>query len=219
MGGNSYRRALKDPFDLWSRSTSLGVLVLTIRRGRDSAGFYMHARDGGRVVVASELMHVIPAGEFTPSDRTYESLRRDFDIWSTIMREYAEEFLNMEEAYGHGGEWLDYHKKFPYRQLNEARQEGQLTVQVLGLGLDPLTWKPELLTVCIIDDAVFDVIFQDMVRKGSEGTLIVGPEGHGLPFDEETVNLYANNPNTRRGASACLILAWEHRKLLGLSEF
>ncbi|MEU4556656.1 hypothetical protein [Micromonospora violae] len=217
-GRHRYRNALKDPFDLRARSASLGVLTLTIRRGPDTAGFFMHARDGGQVVVGSEVMHVIPAGEFAPSDRTYESLRHDFDIWLTIMREYAEEFLNMEEAYGQGGEWLDYYNKFPYRQLNEARDDGRLTVQVLGLGLDPLTWKPELLTVCIIDAEVFDAVFKNMVRKGPEGTLVVGREGQGLPFDQETVNLYANHVNTRRGASSCLNLAWRHRKLLRLSR-
>ncbi|MBM0230642.1 hypothetical protein JNW91_01360 [Micromonospora sp. STR1_7] len=57
---------------------------------------------------------------------------------------------------------------------------------MLGLRLSPLTWRPELLTVCIIDAEVFDAVLKNMVRKGLKGTLVVGREGQGLPFDQKT---------------------------------
>lgn len=212
----AYRRALGDPFDLWARSTSLGVLTLTICRTHNGARFLMHARDGGQVVVGSKVMHVVPAGEFTPASVYLEANTEDFDIWHTIMREYAEELLDKEEAYGKEGAGLNYVNESPYRELNQARQDGKLNAYVLGIGLDPLTWKPELFTVCVFDSATFDNIFKDSAKRTWEGTILRGSDGKGLRFDEETVNRYADDPNTRRGAGVCLKQAWEHRAALGL---
>ena len=60
----SYRRSLGNPFDLYRRGASFGIITLTIRQGTDKASFYMHQRNGDHVVAGSEIMHVIPAGEF-----------------------------------------------------------------------------------------------------------------------------------------------------------
>jgi hypothetical protein len=96
----TYRRALGDPFDFWTRSTSLGVLTLTICQTSDGARFLMHARDSGQVVVGSKVMHVVPAGEFTPASVYLEANTEDFDIRHTIMREYAEELLDKDGPSG-----------------------------------------------------------------------------------------------------------------------
>jgi hypothetical protein len=210
----SYRRSLGNPFDLYRRGASFGIITLTIRQGTDKLSFYMHQRNGNHVVAGSEIMHVIPAGEFSPSNVTAEALKDDFNIWRNIMREYAEEFLNVEEAYGLGGKWLG-DTESPYRELNYARASGALRIYVLGIGLDPMTWKPELLTVCIIDSEVFDDIFADIVRVNNEGTVLIG-DGGGLPFNTETVQLYSDNINTRSAGRTCLKLAWKFRSELGL---
>lgn len=217
MWVGSYRRSLADPFDFWNRSNSLGILVLTVRRAPDFVGFYIHRRKSDYVIVASKMLHVVPAGEFAPSDLGLESWDRDFDIWHTIMREYAEEFLGSEEVIKQQGETLDYENDFPYKQLNEARRLGLATVHVLGLGLDPLAWKPELLTVCVIEAPIFDsIIAKNMKGDGPEGEIISGISRRGIPFNEKNVNEYAGEPAMRRGACACLRLAWEHRVDLGL---
>jgi hypothetical protein len=214
--GGRFRRYLDDPFDLRRRSASLGVITLTVRRADRGSGFYMHQRDGRHVVTAPETIHAIPAGEFAPADVGLQAQRTDFDLWHTIMREYAEEFLDLEEAYGRGGRPLDYERRSPFKELNAARRSGRLQLHVLGIGLDPLTWKPEILTVCAIDAATFDRIFAKMVTRGREGTILDGPRGKGIPFDVEAVHLYADSPNTRSAARACLKLAWLHRAALGL---
>jgi hypothetical protein len=54
-----------------------------------------------------ESIHVIPAGEFTPSDVGLQAQSEDFDLWRNIMREYAEEFLDVEEAYSRGGHTIE----------------------------------------------------------------------------------------------------------------
>jgi hypothetical protein len=219
-----YRRSLGDPFDLSRRVASLGVITLTVRSGPNGAGFFLHHRNGKRVVAGAESIHIVPAGEFTPSDLTYEAVTNDFNLERNIIREYAEEFLDVEEAYGQGGRWIDYRRESPYREMTEAIDAGAMRISVLGIGLDPLTWKPEILTVCVIDAEAFDLIFdlkrvaasENKLLTGQEGRILVGPDGTGLPFNAATVTRYVDNPNTRFAASACLSLSWRHRVELGL---
>jgi hypothetical protein len=215
MNGH-YRRFLSDPFDLLQRATSLGVITLTVRVDSTGSGFYMHKRDSRQVIVGPEVIHAVPAGEFTPADIGLDSRQSDFNLWRTVMREYVEEFLDIEEAYGRGGRPLDYENDEPFNKLFEGYRTGTVRPSVLGIGLDPLTWKPEILLTCAIDAPVFDDIFAEIVTQGKEGTIIVGPHGHGIPFNEEAVRRYADSPTTRSAARACLTLAWRHRAELGL---
>jgi hypothetical protein len=214
----AYRNHLGDPFDLTRRGTSLGVIVLTVRAGDTGCGFSMHQRDERRVTVGPDTIHAIPAGEFTPADIGLDSRRQDFEIWHTVMREYAEEFLDVEESYGRGGRPLDYENEWPFSELVVARRTGKLRLHVLGVGMDPLTWKPELLMVCVIDHVVFDRLFAKIVHQGREGTIVVGPKGHGIPFEAAAVERYAKDPRTRNAAQACLMVAWRHRIALGLAQ-
>lgn len=212
----SYRKALGDPFSLKNRVTSLGINTLTIRLNGGDPTFFLHERDPKKVAIDSALISVAPAGEFTPSDRTLESVQSDFSLWRNIMREYAEEFLGHEEARGRGGRWIDYATSSPYVELQRGIDEGSVRCWVLGLGLDPLNWKPELMTVCVLDSNVFDTVFEEMVERNDEGEMLVGPQDKGLKFDEATVNLYARAAHTAPSTKACLLLAWQHRELFGV---
>ena len=217
--GGPRRRAVTDPFDLASRATSLGINTLTIRKGLiGQHGFFMHKRSGSQVVNESDLIHVVPAGEFTPSDISYEAIESDFSLWRNVMREYAEEFLNKEEAYGQGGQPLDYDNDAPYAKLSAAKRNGALHVSVLGAAIDALCLKPELLTVCVFEANAFDHIFTNMVSVDEEGVLLVGPNRKGIPFTHANVQLYADNADTTSAGAACLKLAWRHRRKLGLVE-
>lgn len=211
-----YRLGLGNPFDLQNRVASLGVDTLTVRVDNHSSSFILHQRDSERITHNSNLLGTAPAGEFAPSDVTHEALRRDLDLWHNIMREYAEEFLGLEEAQGRGGSWIDYENDHPYKQLNEGKRAGKIRVKVLGVGLDPLTWKPELLTVCLIDADIFDDVFRNMVSRNDEGLLIFGRRKLGLRFDWETVSRYISAPDISPSAETCLTLAWRHRSGLGL---
>ena len=212
------RKAITDPFELSSRPTSLGVNTLTIRKGdTGESGFYMHKRSGSHVVNEEDQVGVVPAGEFTPSDISHEAMQADFSIWRNIMREYAEEFLNMPESYGRGGRTLDYEHDAPFAELSAARSRGDLDVWTFGVAVDPLCFKPELLTVCIFSANAFDAIFADLTPSNDEGTLLVGRNRHGIPFNSHNVKLYADSKGTSLAAAASLKLAWRHRRRFGLA--
>ena len=54
---------------------------------------------------------------------------------------------------------VDY-EAWPFaRQMTEALDGGQIRVWCLGLGVDPLTYATDLLTVAVIDSDVFDELF------------------------------------------------------------
>ena len=82
----------------------------------------MHRRDKDNVTEAPEVMHVVPAGEFTPSDIGLQAVRRDFDLWRNIVREYVEEFLDVEEAYGKGRPSYRFHTGLPVPGLMLATE-------------------------------------------------------------------------------------------------
>lgn len=206
----SYRELLGDPFKLTNRVASLGVLTLTLKHGKTGTKFLLHKRTAD-VVLGAGLFHVIPAGEFTPSDVSLEAIQEDLSIWRNIVREYAEELLGREDAQGHGGRRIDYDNSSPYKELAQAASSGALKISVLGLGLDPLTWKPELLTVAVFDGEAFDLAFGERITGNFEGTVI-----EDIPYTEENVHHYTSSANTRLGAKACLLLSWRHRAALGL---
>jgi hypothetical protein len=185
--GGRYRSYISNPFDLEKRSTSLGINTLTIRKSaHEDHGFFMHRRGGRRVVNESELLHVVPAGEFAPSNIAPEGRPADFDIFRNILREYAEEFLNLPEADGRSGSELDFERDHPFDQLMEARKAGSLQISVLGIGLDSACWKPELLTVAIFEADVFDSAFDSLVTGNAEGVLLTGKGKRGFSSPKTT---------------------------------
>src|SRR6185312_16392593 len=96
-----------------------------------------------------------------------------------IMREYAEEFLDLPEADGSSGEPIDYATTEPYRSLERARIAGGLRVFCFGIVLDPLTLAAEIITAVVIDHHVFDSVFAHMVSANSEGAVFMSSHREG----------------------------------------
>ncbi|MDX2606143.1 hypothetical protein PV379_44720 [Streptomyces caniscabiei] len=215
-----YRRGLGGPFALGARAALPGVSTLTIRVEDGRPYFFLHRREAGRVAVATGITHVVPAGELQPHTDTLPVWRSDLDLWRNTMREYAEEFLGAADATGDGGVTIDYERDRPYADMQRAMREGRARVRFLGLGLDPLPWKPEICLVCVWDADAFDEIFAGMGERNEEGVLVVGTRTgahyQGIPFTEENVLGYANHLGTLAAGRTCLALAWRWRHELGL---
>lgn len=69
------------------------------------------------------------------------ALHRDLDVWLAMMREYAEELLNMDEVRQGRGAPIDYAAQSPFRELQAARTGGLVRPYLLGIGLAPASWK------------------------------------------------------------------------------
>ncbi|MGW2539958.1 hypothetical protein ACWC5I_03585 [Kitasatospora sp. NPDC001574] len=225
-----FRQWLGDPFDLSRRSGIPGINTLTVRRSPGGLTFYLVQR--GDVATAMGTVHVIPAGEFQPS-RDGAPHPEELKIEATMVREYVEEMLDCQEARDPSLPPIDVAQDEPYRPICDEITSGRASAWYLGIGLYPVTWKPEILTVCVFDREEFDTLFAEMQKSGQEGT-IIGPDERvefaginydfkknrpykGLPFTESVVTHYATHPGTLPAGRACLALAWRHREELGLS--
>ncbi|OLT21697.1 transcriptional regulator [Pseudonocardia sp. CNS-139] len=148
------RGLIGDPFDLRRRYVMPAIETLTLRRDRRTgeATFLLHWRDPAKVATAAGIYGLIPAGEFQPSSIASWDRENDFDLWRSILREYSEEILGEPERDGSSGEPIDYENWPLYRQVREARANGQTSVFCLGVGLDTLTLTATILTVAVFDD-------------------------------------------------------------------
>lgn len=215
------RRHMGDPFVLARRCALPGINAVTVRVKGNKAFFFMHRRSGTGVGAAMNSTHVTPAGEFQPHTDALPVRRSDLDLWRTVMREYAEEYLGHPDASGNGGIVIDYAKDRPFSDMEAARRSGRMRLRFLGIGINPLTWKPEMCVACIWDASAFDRIFANMVENNDEGVLVVGGRlaaggFRGLPFTSENVLGYAQDPSTVPEGQACLALAWRWRNELGI---
>lgn len=213
-----FRRLIGDPFDLARRSVLPSITTLTIRRSRTSAAVILHHRDPKRVALAGGMIGLMPAGVFQPSSISPLDQAHDFDLWRNMMREFSEEFLGNAEHDGSGSTPIDYEGCEPFRSLNQARREGSLRISCVALGLDPLTLCGEILAVAVIDDEVFDVIFDGFIVTNSEGVAVAASRqaraAEGIPFTESNVRRLLESQLMVPAGAACLELAWRYRDLL-----
>jgi transcriptional regulator with XRE-family HTH domain len=215
-----FRSLIGDPFDCGRRAIIPAITTLTLRRRRThgDASFLLHWRDPMRVATASGLYDVIPAGEFQPSSMAPWDQENDFDLWRNIVRELSEELLGTPEHDGSRSTPIDYAAWPLYRDLQQGRAEGKLTVYCLGVALDALTLAATILTALVIDDDLFDHAFHDIVRVNAEGITVSAVDGaasgKGIAFTDGNVNrLLRKEPMASPGAG-CLARAWRYRGLL-----
>ena len=210
-----YRRSLSDPFDLRNRCVMPGIDTLSIRVDSGQPTFFMHQRNPDSVAIAAESFHVIPAGEFQPA--SYLGVERDFRLWHNIMRESNEEILLAEDEFE--SDPL-YELNAPYALMNQALRDHHVTTHFLGVVLDTLPLKAEILTACVYTADAFDRVFGDVPHANREGKILRG-DGRGIPFDNENVMRFLDPSKTlspRAGTlpagAACLSLAWRWREEL-----
>ncbi len=201
-----YAAWLESPDNLSKRCAGPGINTLTIRRAPDGPRFYLHER--GDTATASGIIHVAPAGEFQPADESEEWRADDFRFESTIFREFVEEFLNEPTLNVNGVHCTNLPA---YRELKSAFAAETLQLYFLGFGFDPLSWKPEILTVAVFEDDAFQAVFPDGPKmQNREGRMLGQDDGLGIPFTEEVVQRV--HYNMLPAGAACLRLAWAHRE-------
>lgn len=214
------RVVIGDPCDPARRPVNLAISTLTLRHDRSSgrAQYLLHWRDPAKVGHAGGLYQVVPVGIFQPSGTASWNERNDFSLWRCMLREFAEELAGRGEDYGSERAAIDY-DAWPFaRQMTKALGRGEIRVYCLGLGVDPLTFATDLLTVAVIDAPVFDELFGDLVsdhlfaespKANAEG-MVLATRPFGQPTLAETVD---RHPMQAAGA-AVLKLAWAHRGIL-----
>jgi hypothetical protein len=210
-GGQPLRAAIGDPCDLAARPAMMAVATLTLRvdRSAGTATFPLHYRDPRKVGHAGGMYQVIPAGIFQPSGEAEWNSRNDFSLWRCMVREYAEELLGVPEDHDSEHGPVDY-EAWPFAaRMTACREAGLIRTWCVGLGVDPLTFATDLLTVAAFDAPVYDELFGDLVGANSEGTVIAA-----RPLDgPQVTSLITGYPMQAAGA-ALLALALRHAGVL-----
>jgi hypothetical protein len=206
-----FREALGGPVGLARRSATMAVSALTLRHDRSAgtATFPLHYREPGKVSHAGGLYQVIPVGVFQPSGEAPWNEANDFGLWRGLLREYAEEFLGADEDHGSERAPIDYAAWPLANAMTGGLADGRVRAWCLGLGADPLTFALDLLAVVVIDAALYDALFGDLVDVNAEGRVI-----EPRPFDEPSVTGLLAGAPLQAAAAALLTLALSHRARL-----
>jgi hypothetical protein len=205
------RGRIDNPCDLRRRPVNLAISTLTLRldRAAGRASFLLHWRDPAKVGHAGGLYQVIPVGVFQPSGEAAWNERGDFSLWRSMIREFAEELRGRSEDYDSEDSPVDY-DAWPFaRRMTEALDRGQIRVWCLGLGVDPLTYATDLLTVAVIDSLTFDELFSLDPRLNDEGQVLAARE-----FAAHVVDRLVTRDPVQAAGAAVLRLAWVHRETL-----
>lgn len=197
-------------FDFSNRFAALGVSTLLIVVNKDNKGknyFYLHERTSAQLAEAMNTFHVVPAGTFQPDGFNNNYPDRDFDLSRTIKREFAEELLGRKEVEDVIRDEADFLEHSNMNKCRKLFDRGRL--YFMGLGIDPLTTKPELLTCLLIDDSSSDNNEADgslweKLEDNFEGKRFM------VPFSDSNLERYINDEKMLPTGAACLILAKEH---------
>ena len=215
------RRGIGDPCDPSRRATNLAISALTLRHDRtqQETTFVLHWRDPKKVGHAGGLYQVLPTGVFQAAGEAGWNLRNDFDLWRSMIREYAEELLGEDDDYGAEHAPIDYATWPLAAAMTRGLAEGAIRAYVLGLGVDPLTLATDLLTVVVIDAGLYDEIFGRVIAVNEEGRVLSSVDGdhtsaYGIPFTVDMVSRFIDDEPMQAAGAAVLWSAWEQRAVL-----
>ncbi len=205
------RTAIGDPCDPARRTGNVALSTLTLRHNRTTgkATFPLHRRDGAKVGHAGGLYQVLPVGVFQPAGEELWNVENDFSLWRCIVRELAEELRGDAEDYNTHRGPIDYNS-WPFAaHLTRALDTAHVRAFCLGIGVDPLTFATDVLTVITIDAPLYDELFSEIADTNPEGSITPA-----VPFTAATVERYASNEPTQAAGAGLLRLAWRHHSIL-----
>jgi hypothetical protein len=200
-------RGTPDDVYVFSRRVAVaGVSTVLIARNTSRGDRFFYHQRSDKVAELREMLDVVPSCTFEPFAADDAFHERDFSIKATVLREFGEELLGYEESLGpfdlRGTSILD---RPPLRLVSDALDDGKLAkLFFLGIGIDPLNTKPEILTCLILDYTKLSQKGFRIRQPGSwEGT--VGEANLSKPQLERHGRLQ----NMAPGGAACLLLAAE----------
>jgi hypothetical protein len=205
------RTAIGDPHNPAHRLMNVAISTLTLRcdQATGAVTFPLHRRDGARVGHAGGMYQVLPVGVFQPAGEEPWNTTNDFSLWRCIIREFAEELRGDTEDYDTHRGPIDY-DTWPFaHQLTRALDTAQIHAFCLGIGVDPLTFATDILTVVTIDAPLYDELFGETADTNAEGSI-----SPAVPFTEQTVERYVSSEPMQAAGAGLLQLAWRHRSVL-----
>lgn len=209
-------------FQFETRSAYAGINCLLLLKdyatGRASDGsvllgdkFVLHDRPDD-AIEARNTIHVVPAGGHQPISEQYGN-SREVAIWHTVVREFCEELFNKQEAseMKHlGQDFLALPQVAPY--VSALFRSGAARIFLLGVGLDPVTTKPEVLVAIVVNWKKATRTMELKIETNYEGKAIYVTATKEKLF--EAANLFRPAKHLLPAGKSCLLLAALHYDLL-----
>jgi transcriptional regulator with XRE-family HTH domain len=154
-----HERVADPVIDGGHRSSAIGVSTLTVVRVRRTSfdGYKMFVSPRSiRVATSRRRYHVIPSGMFQPfiADESGASMRSQFSVSATVLREFVEELYGVEELETGDGR-IDpeaiYHRR-EAKLLTGMLESGAARLLYTGIAVNLLALRPEICTLLVIDD-------------------------------------------------------------------
>ena len=163
------RSQARDPFDFTNRSAAAGInTMLIVMDNKKPSTFYLHHRSD-RVAECMNTISVVPAGTFQPRAERDSFHSQDFNLYTNLMREFAEELLGKEELNSTSKMFTDIFEIDLLKKINFFIKQGIVRAYYLGMGLDCLTTKPEIFTALIFERETIDTFLWQKFVDCDEG--------------------------------------------------
>lgn len=204
-------------FDFRNRSAFPGINCLLIlrnyfegtnsderKRMRDE--FLMHFRGEG-TLEAQNTWHVVPAGGHQPLTDSFVS-DEDQSLWRSAVREFVEEVFNKEEAAKYRKSGVSFLEHPEVKPIVDKifRKDGVAKVYLMGMGLDPVTTKPEMLVAIVVDWNQFMIHAEGLKIEANYEGIIKHRELTKENLLEASIRGENGKPVLPAGA-ACLLMA------------
>ena len=178
-----YRSSI-EPYDFSNRHTGIGISTLTVvvNIPGDGQVFLVHNRKG-KTAEGGEVYHAVPAGSYEPI-RGVDPRKPGNRPFDSAFREFIEEVIDTR-----------YDFVSSPGLLKHFSEKVHADIFYLGIGLEPLNLKAEMMSLMIIDfkkSSLFDGcrsvedLFKDRKETDEGGIRVV-------PFKEEFIDHYANS--------------------------
>jgi len=203
------RAKVRDIFDFSNRFAGIGINSVTIfhnllnDKGERTSYVLLHNRSKN-VVEGRGAIHVVPAGSYQPivglGAENQASINTDMK--NTVYSEFAQELLGQNE--------ITYLNVENYKQNNKLNWD----IQFLGLGIEPLNTKIEVLTSIIIDMAQEEnkILFKTTTLEGITNFFDNSYEGNLLieELSRFTLTKYLNDPRMTPPGKEILSIMLKH---------
>lgn len=211
----SLRSTLGKWQNVGSRISIAGINNLTIIRERENATFLLMRR-GQDLASANGAIHVIPAGEFQPISIPSGNEINQCTIWQTLFREFSEEILLSREAKFAEVSIKTLASIEPINMLRQMANDSEWITWFLGIGIDPINLKLEMLTVTVINKPSlrellnYSKLQSSLPQSNEEGALLLRKGGWGDDLTKENLMKHAFSDHILPAGAACLSLTAKH---------
>ncbi|MCW3133834.1 MAG: hypothetical protein N2V78_05860 [Methanophagales archaeon] len=201
-------RSQIDPFDFSNRSAAAGInTILIVLDNNQTSKFYLHERSATEVAEGINTISVVPSGTFQPRHKRDAYHSQDFDLYTNLLREFAEELLGVGEFRNLTAKLTDIFEIEILKEIDYFVRKGLIKVYYLGISLDCLTTKPEILTALVLEREIIDTFLRKDFADCFEG------ENFEIEFSIGQLKSFKEDERIMPAGAACLWLVEKNFKL------